>query len=263
MAVSLRSAYQLRQTRPVYQPQVRGAYRWLEPTVYAPPVFVTEYETAWTTNTTPKTVSVTVNAGDVLVVGAASQDSPTTISTPTGGTGITWELRQSIVLASRCPVYVWTTKVDTGQTFTLSVARGATSGNYGFNCLRFSNSVGIGGSAQADAANAAPAVDLLTNQDRSAIVVFCADWNAGSGTRTWRTGAGALSEVTYVAHTTHTAYGGYHADSGAGQMVHTVGLSAPATQNYSLVAVEVFGAPVLAPAGPSVAQASGFLPFFA
>jgi hypothetical protein len=208
------------------------------------PVFVAEYESSWAVSTTPKTISVTTEVDDVLVLFASAQDFGRTIDTPTGGTNLTWTLRQSINTSSFCPTYVWTAVATTAETFTLSVtAQGTATYRWGFNCLRFTNSSGVGNSNKANSATGTPSVSLTTTQDKSAIVVHNADWDVidGSG-RVWLTSdAGSLAEVTYFTpgHS-YTVYGGYHADSGAAGS-KTVGLGAPAGQQWSIVAVEVKG----------------------
>lgn len=207
------------------------------------PTFVAEYESLWSgANPATQTISVTVAVSDVLVVVALTQDNPITVSTPTGGTGIVWELKQSIVIVNYCSAYLWTTVIETAQTFTLSLSKVGTAGgdDWGFNCLRFSSTDGVGASAKANAAAAAPSLALTTIQANSAIVVVNGDWNASNAARTWRTGAGALTEKSYVyaGVNIYTIYVGYHADVGA-VGAKTVGLSAPTGQQYSLIAVEV------------------------
>ena len=57
-----------------------------------PPTLVAEYEVAWNSTTSPKTVSVTVAVGDVLVVIGMTENNTTTLATPTG---VTWTLKTS------------------------------------------------------------------------------------------------------------------------------------------------------------------------
>jgi hypothetical protein len=208
----------------------------------AAPPFVAEYESAWNVDTTPKTQSVTVNNGDLLVIVGVTADSVTTLNTPTGG-GLTYTARGAINVSSRCSVYAWSAPATSGQTFTLSVTRSGTTGVFwGFNVLRFSGSAGIGANPSTNAAGAAPTLNVTASQANSAIVVVSADWNAVDGTsRTWRANAGALTEVTYFRDSgQYTVYAGYHADAGTAT-TDAVGLSAPAGQTYSIIAVEVLG----------------------
>lgn len=219
----------------------------------AAPVFAAEYGDVWSSSTSPKTASVPTNVGDVLVVCGATVSASVTLNTPTGGTGLTWTLRQSVNITGRASLYVWTATATASETVTLSVTRGATSGLWGFVCLRFSGASGVGASAKADAASSAPSLALVTQQPASAIVVADVSYAPTSeGARTWRTGAGALTEQSYYySFGNYAVFGGYHADAGvAGSK--TVGLTAP-TQTYSVIAVEVQG---------TANKTGEFLPFF-
>jgi hypothetical protein len=212
-----------------------------------PPTFVAEYETAFNSNTTPKTASVTVAAGDYLVVVGMSEDAAYTLSTPTGG-GLTYTLQQSVVVTDYCTAYIWTAPAPTSQSFTLSVSMSGSSGWWGANCLRFSGSTGIGASSKTNVASGAPSLGLTTSGDNSTIVCASSDWTAADGSsRTWRTvngftpSSGGGGEVTYFRDGTHyAAYAAYWPDAGtAGSK--TVGISSPSGQKYSIVAVEVLG----------------------
>jgi hypothetical protein len=201
----------------------------------------TEYESGWAVNTTPKTVTVTVNStSDVLVVTGVSSNSNTTISTPTGGTGVSWTLEQSDTTANYSGTYVWTATNISPQTFTLSVASGGAGNEYGFSVMKFANAV-VGASAKSQSASGAPSVNLLTTQANSAIVVATNDFNASNAAYTWRTNAGALSEQTYAYMSGFmTTYIGVHKDAGAIN-TYAVGLSAPSNLKYNIIALEIQG----------------------
>src|SRR6266566_7188507 len=108
-----------------------------------PPTFQAEYETDWTATTTPKTISVTVVAGDTLVIFGMTGDGAFTLATPAGG-GLTYTLRQSVVVANFGTVYMWTAPCASSQTFTLSITESGGSALWAYNCLRFSGSAGVG-----------------------------------------------------------------------------------------------------------------------
>jgi hypothetical protein len=212
-----------------------------------PPTFVAEYETAFNSNTTPKTASVTVAAGDYLVVVGMSEDAAYTLSTPTGG-GLTYTLQQSVVVTDYCTAYIWTAPAPTSQSFTLSVSMSGSSGWWGANCLRFSGATGIGASSKTNIASGAPSLGLTTSADNSTVVCASSDWTAADGSsRVWRTvngftpAAGGTGEATYFRDASHyAAYAAYWPDAGtAGSK--TVGLSTPSGQKYSIISVEVLG----------------------
>lgn len=225
-----------------------------------PPTFVTEYETDWSATTTPKTISVTVSAGDTLAIFGMTGDAAFTLATPTGG-GLTYLLKQSVVVASYGTVYIWTTTSGSSQTFTLSISESGGSALWAYNALRFSGSSGIGASNKTNVNGGAPSLGLTTTGDNSAIVVANVDWNAADGTtRTWRTANTAATEVTYFRDAAnYTVYGAYHADSGAAGS-KTVGLSAPSGQKYSIAAVEILGSSTTSTPPPPIfpSQYGGF-----
>lgn len=205
------------------------------------PTFVAEYETSWTTTTSPKTASVTTAVGDVLVCFVISEDSSSTLGTPTGGTGLTWTAQQTYTNANNCDITVYTATATTAQTFTLSVANSGTTHRFGFNCLRFSGSSGIGASNKAQSTGT-PSLSLTTTNPDSTIVVASGDWAAIDGaTRPAITTAGAYTEQTYATVSgQYTVYGGRYANVGTAG-AKTVGWSGPSGQTYSMVAVEVKG----------------------
>lgn len=222
-----------------------------------PPTFVTEYETDWSATTTPKTISVTVSAGDTLAIFGMTGDGAFTLATPTGG-GLTYTLQQSVVVSSFGTVYLWTAPAASGQTFTMSITESGGSALWAYNCLRFSGSAGIGASNKTNVTSGAPSLGLTTTGANSAIVVANVDWNAADGTsRTWRTANTAATEQTYFRDAAnYTVYGAYHADSGAAG-AKTVGLSAPTGQKYSIAAVEILGSSST-PASPPIYQTSQY-----
>lgn len=211
------------------------------------PTFVSEYEVStWTTNTTPKSVSVTTQPFDLLVWIAATRDSATTVGTLSAGTGMSWNFVQYSLAASNCAIYIGTALATVAETFTLSGTATSTStiGQWGFNCLRFANTNGWGAGGVL-LSTGIPSITFNTTQDDSAIVVVNGDWNAVDGAaRSWLTSAGAFTELTYARQSLgYTVYGGIHSDAGpAGSK--TVGLSNIAGQKYSIAALEILGIPI-------------------
>jgi len=224
-----------------------------------PPTFQAEYEAAWDTTTTPKTVTPTTAAGDILAVFGGVEDFDlATLNTPTGNS-LTYTQQQAVAVSGNwCAAHIWTAPDATGGAgWTLSDTRTAGVAVWGFNCLRFSGSDGVGASAKANTTGA-PSLNITTQADNSAIVVGVFDWNAVDGaSRTWRTVNGITpaagdGEKTYFTNgVNYTVYGAYYSDAGAAG-VKTVGLSAPTGQEYSIVAVEIKGTAGGAAAAPAV-----------
>lgn len=216
----------------------------------AAPTFVAEYEvSSWGSSTTPKTVSTTVAAGDLLVVAGATEDTGNTLNDPTGGS-LTYTLRQSVTVASYSGAWGWTAAPGGSQTYTLSDDKNADIGGWwGFTALRFSGTDGYGTSTKTNVSSGAPSLSITPTQDNSAIVVIVTDWNATDGaSRTWRTVNGITPtsgnglERVYFRDSAHFAvYVAYYSDVGTAGVAKTVGLSAPSGQKYAIIAIEVKG----------------------
>ena len=204
----------------------------------AAPTLATYAKTLFDT-TTSKSVTVAVNAGDLLVVQGSSENELYTIATPTA-TGVTFTLRQSIVVTDYATAYVWTAPIVSSASLTISTSRSVTNGSWGFGVYVFSGHGGVGASSKANVASGAPSLALTTTASNSAILVLNADWNAVNGSgRVWRTGAGTFTEENYfLGAGLFTVYAGYHPDAGVAGL-KTVGLSAPTGQKYSIIALEV------------------------
>jgi hypothetical protein len=213
------------------------------------PTFAGSYSSVYTTSTSTKNVSVTTQAGDIVVVYGGGENQTVTLSTPTGNS-LNFTLQQSVVTTSYASAYLWTATDSTGGTnWTLSCTSSG-SGQWGFTCYVFRGSIGIGASGKANVATSAPTLTFSTTSNYSALVVFDSDWNAQNGsTRTWRTvnsitpSFGNGYETDYVFSSgVWTAYGAYYPNAGVAGSVN-VGLTTPSNQTWSLVAVEVLGGP--------------------
>jgi hypothetical protein len=115
---------------------------------------------------------------------------------------------------------------------------------WSFGVTVWRNHGGVGVTNKTNVSGAAPSLTLAGCSANSAIVCGSDDWNAADGTtRTWRTVNGsAMSESLYFRNSvTYTVYSGYAGDVGSGGSI-TVGLTAPGSQKYSIVGVEVLAA---------------------
>lgn len=224
----------------------------LVPTMTAP-TFSAEGETTWTNSNTgvAKTASVTINAGEQIAVVGMSEDSVATLATPTGGTGITYTLKQSVVVANYGTAYLWTGTSATTQTFTLSITMTVSGGGsrlWGFTWETWANSDGIGATTKTNVSSGAPSLGLTSLYSNSSAAAGWSDWNAVDGaSRTWRTvnsitpTAGNGGERTYFRDSAHYAtYVGHWTNVGA-YGSKTLGASAPAGQKYAIVAAEILG----------------------
>jgi hypothetical protein len=218
------------------------------------PTFVSENETGWNTNTSPKTTAaINVETGDVLIAFAANPDLSFGDISIAGG-GLTWTQQRKTTSSSAVEVWLWSTIATSNTSFTVSFTQTGSASVFGGNVLVFRNSAGIGASAMTVAPNSAPSLNLTTTAANSAIVVINGDWNGRDGaTRTWRTVNGITPtpppppptgnglELTYFQNTIdYGVYGAYYSDVGA-VGIKTVGLTVPSNQTYSIIAIEVKG----------------------
>jgi hypothetical protein len=106
---------------------------------------------------------------------------------------------------------------------------------------RGSDGVGATNVANNGTGSGAPSVGITTTQDNSALSVIDVDWNATTGTDTWTTTAGTpINRSDFSDGASYGAHTATYADVGATGS-KTVGMSAPATQRYGIIVVEIKG----------------------
>lgn|GEM_PF-1755049 len=220
------------------------------PSSIVPPTFVAASNSTYGTASATKSVSVTTQTGDLLIVyggadtGATS--NPGVLTTPVGN-NIAFTLLQSYTTASNTSAFIWWGTESSGGTWTLSCGIDDSTAIWGFTCVVFRGSAGVGASNKAQAIGA-PTLGLTTVQANSAIVVFNDDWAGRDGTsRTWSTVNGITPtngnglELTYnLSAGVMGSYGAYYNTAGPAG-AKTVGLTVPNNQQYTIVAAEVLG----------------------
>ena len=218
------------------------------------PTFVAAYNTDWQSyGPSPfyeKTLSVSTQAGDVLVVYAGVESSSLLIDTPTGN-GVTFTLQEFHDGSdNHCATYIWTGIDATGGTnWTIECVGDSEFFYWGFGVAVFRNSTGIGATDQiTDIEGTAQTLDLTTTSDNSAVLLVQTDWVPVNGaSRTWATvnsitpssGNGMELHYTYQA-LKYTGYAGYYSDVGSAG-TKAVGVTSPANQRYTIAAVEIEG----------------------
>jgi hypothetical protein len=204
------------------------------------PAFILEAETVYNIATTPKTTAAfNILQGDVLVAYAMTDSDTTTVTISNSGLALAWTLQQSVLVTGFSWLGIWTHVVAQSRAGVTVSFAGVGGGFFGGDVLLIRGSDGVGASSKTNGSGA-PTLNITTTRPNSMIVVANVDFAVGTGARTWRTGAGALTETTYSAATNMTVYGGYHADAGPAG-TYAVGLSLPTGQTYSIAAVEIFG----------------------
>lgn len=204
----------------------------------------------WASTATPKTSpAFDVQAGDLLVLIAFSEDFTSPAGAPTWtGTGA-WTLRQSVVVSAYCTAYLYTcaaTATQAGRT--VSMSRTGGGGQFSFYVTGWRNHGGLGVTGKANVNSGAPALTLATSAN-SAVVVGNSDWSANGSSWSWRTVNGSpLVETSRggTAGATYMCYSGYSPDTGAAGNL-TFGMLTPSTQKYSIVGAEILGTTATAP----------------
>lgn len=218
-----------------------------------PPTFVASYGNS-TIGKATQTASVTVAAGDLVIVKAGTNDASANLNPPTGG-GLTYALQQAVTgVTQQSNAYIWTAISSVAQTFTLTLSPASTAINFTWSVEVWRNHGGVGTSAK-KTATATTSLSVTPQGANSALSVLNVDRNAVDGTtRTFLTSAGAFTQDAYQRLTGTNAlgfYSGYHADAGV-VGAKTVGMSAPTGQRPSLLVVEVLAAPPAATGSLSI-----------
>jgi hypothetical protein len=198
---------------------------------------------AFNSNTTPKTVSVTVNTGDILVAMAFGANATTPVTTaPTGGS-ISWtQISSQGSGSSQARGIGWHGTSGSNQTFSVSCVRPATNTDY-WGCMVwvYRDSDGVG--ALAGNIAVSNTITLTTTQANSTLLVGSGDWNAVDGaSRTRRTvnGSTGTEELYGRDSAQYSWYGQRYDDAGSIGSV-TGGYSAPSGQASAIIAVEIKG----------------------
>jgi hypothetical protein len=211
----------------------------------APPVFVAHYGGGAYATVASKTATVTAQVGDTLVCWGSTAVHDRLLTTPTGGTGLTWTLRQSIVgITDFCNVYIWTAPVTVALTNAVITVGSSGPNDWTMGVERWSGVGGIAASPpKANSATGTPSLAITTTKDDSAIVWHNADWVPVNGSgRVYRlpSGSTAAVETFYEFMGSITGYQVRHADAGPAG-AKTVGMTAPTGQKWSIIALELLG----------------------
>lgn len=236
---------------PLGVPSVSCAYA--PDVISAAPQFMQSVQTAWNSATSPKTTaSITVQTGDVLIASAIIESYGGGAGTPSisiAGGGLSWgSPLQTIQTTDYTAVKVWAATATANTSLAVTFTNSQTGMWFGGVVVVFRNSAGVGTSAKTNVASGAPSLNITTTQANSAVVVVNGDWAAVDGTaRVWRTvnslaptAANGYERTYFRDANKYTVYLAYYPDVGAGG-AKTVGLTTPASQKYSLIAVEVKG----------------------
>lgn len=206
-----------------------------------------------TGTTRPITATIDYSANQLVVIHGITEDSTITLTTPTGGTGLTLTLQQSTTTANKTRHYLWTAVAassQTAQTITTTISSAVGTGGLIVEAWPVGSTLGAT-TTPASATTGVPSVAITTTAAGSSVSWESGDWAAISGDPT-DTPAGSRTRLTVNASTgtetlysrvsgQATFYGAYYADVGAAG-AKTVGLSAPTGQNWFIIAAEIVAA---------------------
>jgi hypothetical protein len=223
-----------------------------------PPTIVSfsQSGTNFASNTSKVTSGVSVQAGDLIVVGVLAKSNSSFGTGTTDTQGNTYATGAAfVVTASRCAAgYAWATAGSTGSIDITSNVNAASAWGMMVWVLRAHN--GLGADASRQQADLTPSHTITTLGDNSVLLVLNGDFESNDGaSRTWTSINGSTGfERLYQRDTTavYVFYANEYADVGpAGSK--TFGMGAPAGQDYSLVGIEVKG--ITSTAAPDVVAA--------
>lgn len=205
-----------------------------------PPTFVGQVFGGFSSTGT-NTASVTMNAGEVVVLIVQTSDALRVAGTPSGQVGFNWISLGSYVATGHANTYLWWGTVPSTQTVNLTVT--ASGGNAGaqevtYRLYRFSGSSGVG----AAYCNAAEHISFTTQHDDSALAWCAIDWNVVDGaSRTYDQSACPVTEIGYAKTTAATYYHELQTNVGAAG-AKNIGITNPTTGTVmTLGVVEVLG----------------------
>lgn len=206
------------------------------------PTLVTSYLVTGTGTGTTATPSFTPSAGEVIVVKAWDADfgSPN-IASVVGG-GLTYATKVHIQATNKAEAWIFVGEVGASSpgSMTVSVTWFGTAGAHGIIVERWSSGLVAGIPAQGATVmgTGAPSSSLTPTNANSVLTWINVDWNVTAGTATYRSSA-TQTQASSVA--TVRAYAAYqNTPSTAAQ---TIGLSAPAGQEWSMGGIELLPAP--------------------
>jgi hypothetical protein len=147
---------------------------------YAPALRSLGETASWHATTTPNTISISWQAGDTVIVIAATSDQSRTVNVPTGTT-LSFSSIGSVTTGSSPWIGAWIATPASSGSGTLSFATsGATNQPWGAGAFVWYNTSGLG-TVAAPAAAAAQTISVTTTSDASAMMYLDTDWGFMNG----------------------------------------------------------------------------------
>lgn len=211
-----------------------------------PPTLVMETETTWSPNTTPKTLTLNVQVGDLVVLIGWENTVSRVGNTPTNsGTAQTWARSKSITPSDAASGWISTATMTATNASMVVTGTSNNSGYWGFNATVWRGSSGLGASASTRGLSIGlPSQTLTTTAGNSAVCVGVVDSYAYQTTRTFRTvnGVAGVEDSYYADLTNYGIHNCHHLDVGAAG-ANAYGMTSPNTSDWCVMAIEVKGTP--------------------
>lgn len=202
---------------------------------------------AFNSTTTPKTVSITVNVGDrVVVMSIGESGSGGAVNTACTGNSETFTQVATLATDStKARIIAWTMTTTASGTYNISAVRPMTDSSawWGVLVWVYRDSDGFGVVGAPTAGSTSNSVTATTTAANSTLVIASGDWNAADGaSRTRRTvNSSTGTEELYGRDSSrYTWYAQRYDDAGSAGS-KTGGYSAPGSQVSSIVLVEIKG----------------------
>lgn len=215
------------------------------------------YINTWTGTTATKTASVTVAAGDLLVILCRGSSTAATFSASGGSPALTYtnKVSKNVTYGSTAII---TAPSSGAQTFTLTVTRAGNTFVWGCIVLRLTGTDQTTGASvgYSDNATGNEFTTLTTDTNSSAIAVILGDADSG-GPVTWDTSSAGAFTSEGTTDTTLSNYPGIYLNAGtAGSK--TVGLTSPVGSfSSNISALEIHTGSISASANLTEATGTG------
>lgn len=174
-----------------------------------------------------------------------------------GANGLTWTKRQQFNTTSNVGAVMYTaTATSTGQTIVAMNRANTNATHNSFDFFEFSNDGGFGNTSGSTNTTGAPTVNLTTTAADSLVIGCIGDWSAAAGASTWRTGFGSFTKSTDYDGSTvgdYSIHEGYHPDATTAS-TQAVGVTIPASEKYTIMALEIKAAASTGPAAKVVGK---------
>jgi hypothetical protein len=180
------------------------------------------------------------DAGEVIIVKAASESFEKPTITGVSGGDLIFTSHVNAAQANFSPIRLWSAVVETTDFTSVTTTFGANDGYHSMVVERWGNAQLAGSPAiVSTTSTGAPSANIVTVAAGSAVSWVSSDWNAvAPGVPAYRSGA-VQSGIHDQSTSFYVAYYAYQITSGSGSQ--TIGLTSPAGQKATMGGIEIQG----------------------